>query len=319
MIHRFFIILIITVLLCFKHYGADHFFDGYSSAYPLNAVAGKIKTVEGTVETFGQTLHTHYRRQRIEFDSQPGERVPALLTLPVEAKEPIPVIILLHGSHQNKTFVKEICTPFNEAGFAMICYDQYMCGERKVSGGVLKTMKDHRDRLRKTVHDTQRLIDYLATRKDIDSRRVYLTGISYGAIAGTVAVARDNRIRAAAMVAGGGNFRLLAKSPEIREVLPKWLWPLAWPLIELIAGPADPIHHAAQTAGTPFLMLNGSEDDIVTPEAARALYKALGEPKEIRWYPINHPNLEPNGKEVIKMLDDGLKWFQEQDASTRKE
>ena len=42
------------------------------------------------------------------------------------------------------------------------------------------------------------------------------------------------------------------------------------------AGVADPVHHAAQTAGTPVIMLNGSNDGVVTPESGKALYAALG-------------------------------------------
>ncbi|HDP35406.1 MAG TPA: hypothetical protein ENN29_09890, partial [Candidatus Hydrogenedentes bacterium] len=169
----------------------------------------------------------------------------------------------------------------------------------------------------KTVHDTQRMIDYLETRPDIDAARVYLIGASYGAVTGTVAVAREKRIRAAALVVGGGNFRLLAKAPEVRKELPQWLWPFAGPLMVFAAGVADPIHHAAQTAGTPIIMLNGSNDGVVTPESGKALFAALGEPKEIRWYPVDHPDREPNGEEVIKMLNDGLAWFLEQDAPFR--
>lgn len=312
-------VVVIGGLALMKFQADKHFYDGYSSAHPLNAIADEPTLVDGTVEAFHQTLPAHYRRQRIEFDSQPDERVPAIMTLPVDATEPVPVLILLHGSHQEKEFVEEICTPFNKAGFAMVCFDQHARGERKVRGSVLKTMKAFRDRCYKTVHDTRRLIDYLATRPDIDSKRVYLIGASYGAITGTVVVAQEKRIRAAALVVGGGNFRLLANAPEVRKELPKWLWPVAGPLMVVAAGVADPVHHAAQTAGTPVIMLNGSNDGVVTPESGEALYAALGEPKEIKWYPVDHPDREPNGEEVIKMLGDGLAWFMAQDAPFRSQ
>jgi hypothetical protein len=64
-------------------------------------------------------------------------------------------------------------------------------------------------------------------------------------------------------------------------------------------------------------MLNGSHDGVVTPESGKALYAVLGEPKEIRWYPVDHPDREPKGEEVIKMLSDGLEWFMGQDAQFR--
>jgi len=132
-------------------------------------------------------------------------------------------------------------------------------------------------------------------------------------------VAQEKRIRAAALVVGGGNFRILARAPRVRENLSGWMQPLAGLLMTTMAGPGDPVRHAAQTAGTPVLMLNGTNDRVVTPEAGEALYEALGEPKEIRWYPVDHPDQEENGKEVLKMLKDGLAWLLEQDAPYRKE
>ncbi len=44
------------------------------------------------------------------------------------------------------------------------------------------------------------------------------------------------------------------------------------------------------------------------------MYAALGEPKEIRWYPIDHPDREADGAKVIEMLNDGLAWFVARDA-----
>ena len=103
---------------------------------------------------------------------------------------------------------------------------------------------------------------------------------SYGAITGTTVVAQEKRIRAAALVVGGGNFRLLARAPWVGNPCPDGcnLWPV---FMTALAGPGDPIRYAALTAGTPVLMLNGTNDRVVTPEAGEALFAALGEPKEI--------------------------------------
>jgi dipeptidyl aminopeptidase/acylaminoacyl peptidase len=171
-----------------------------------------------------------------------------------------------------------------------------------------------RERCRKTVHDARRLLDYLETRTDIDSDRMYLVGASYGAITGTVALAQDERFKAAALIVGGGNFRLIAQAPEVRRELPDWLLPFAGPLLAALAGVADPVRHAPGTAGRPVIMLNGSNDGVVIPESGEALYAALGEPKEIRWYPIDHPDREADSAKVVEMLNDGLAWFVERDA-----
>src|SRR5204862_6791531 len=42
-------------------------------------------------------------------------------------------------------------------------------------------------------------------------------------------------------------------------------------------------------AGRPILMLNGKEDRIVPPDAARLLFDLAPEPKQQRWYDSGHP------------------------------
>ncbi len=311
----FLIVLALSVGGCSaaKIYADRHFYDGYDSTAPLNAKASEPERVERTVEAFHQQTPTRYRKQRVELEARPGERMPVILTMPMEAAAPVPVIVFLHGSHQDKEFVEEICTPFNEAGFAMASFDQYMRGERSVKGGVLTMVTAYRERCWKTVHDARRLIDYLQTRPDIAHDRIYLVGASYGAITGTALLAQEKRIQAADLVVGGGNLRLLSKAPEVRRELPGWLVPAAGPLLAFIIGPAEPLRHAPAIAGIPVLMQNGSKDGVVIPEAGEALFAALGQPKELRWYPVNHPDREKNGEEVIKMLADGLKWLKDQD------
>jgi len=64
------------------------------------------------------------------------------------------------------------------------------------------------------------------------------------------------------------------------------------------------------------LMQNGSADRLVSPESGERLYGALGEPKTIEWYDIDHPGLrDGDGPEIVRMLDDGLAWLQAQDQA----
>lgn len=307
----------VAALAAWKLEADRRFYDGYDRDAPLRASVTEPTMVEATTRAFGQDLTKRYRRQRVEFDARPGERVPAVLTLPKKADGPLPAIVLLHGSHQRKEFVEQICTPFNEAGFAMVCFDQYTRGERKVSGGALAAALAFRQRCWKTVHETRRLIDYLLTRSDIDGKRIYLVGASYGAMTGVAVLAQEERIRAAVLVVGGGNLPLLLEGREAQRQVPRWLAPVAARLLMFWVGPAEPLRHAPRVVRTPVLMQNGLNDSVVIPESGRALFAALGGPKEIRWYPIDHPDREKNGGEVLHLLADALAWLQGQDATRR--
>ncbi len=302
-----------------KLHADRHFFDGYDSAAPLNAEVVAKKTVEGTVEAFDIETPARYRLEEVRFEARPGEPVPTLVTLPLDGEGPFPVVVFLHGSHQEKEFLEEICPPFCEAGFAMACFDQYMRGGRRVRAEGYKVGFTFRERTWKTVHDARRLIDYLVTRPDIDAGRVYFCGASYGAITGTTVVAMEPRIQAAVLVVGGGNLPLVVQSPFVKRELPKWMLPIAKPAIRFFMGAADPVRFAPMTAGTPVLMQNGDKDTIVPPPMGEALYAALGEPKELRWYPIDHPDREEKGEEVIRMLGEGLDWLRAQDLRVRAE
>ena len=311
--------LCVLVVLVFsgiigKHVSDKRYFSGYDPSPPLSATIMSSAPVEEEADLFGVPRARRYTRVEFTYDTAPGESVPALLTLPLEQEGPFPVIVFLHGIGQSKSFLEDICTPYNEAGFAMASFDQYTRGGRKVQGNFLKQAVAFRQRPRKTVLDTRRLIDYLQTRDDIDRDRVYLVGASYGAITGCTAVALEKRIRAAVLVVGGGNLPVMLDAPVLREEANSSLYGLIKPVVCYFLKPADPIYYAAQTAPTPLLFLNGETDRMVTPESARALYEKAGEPKEIRWYPCNHPGLvEDEGPIVVNMLDDALAWLKEQD------
>jgi len=310
---------IVVLLWAWKLAVDARYFHDYDPGLPFNAAVEETREVNDTDVMFGRERPRHYQRTKLRFQSRPGEMIPVLLTFPPEYEGRLPVIILLHGIGQNKEFLDEITAPFNDAGFAMACFDQSMRGERRIKGGWLKEAVAFRQRPWKTVNDARRLIDYLETHPDIDPDRIYLLGASYGAITGCSLAAFDKRIRAADLLVGGGNLPVLLDAPVLRGNSSPWLYAIGKRLMVSMMRPADPVRYAAQTSPTPLLFQNGSEDKMVTPDAARELYNAAGEPKELRWYPCNHPGLNKNDNPIVlEMLDDAVKWFVEQDQRHRK-
>ena len=313
------LLTIIVGLFVAKLWADKTYFNDYDPTLPFNVQVKEVTRVEDTVDLFGIVRPRRFEKLLFSIEARPGETMPVIMTLPVERPGKLPVILFLHGIGQSKRFLEEICTPFNEAGFAMACFDQSMQGEREGEGGPLAQAAAFRKRPWKTINDTRRLIDYLQTNPDIDPERIYLIGASYGAITGSTATAFDKRIRASVLVVGGADIKTMLDAPLIKNAVNNA--PLHWlgkQAVAFMMRPADPKRYAAGTAGRPVLMLNGSEDTLVSPDAGNKLYEALGEPKEIRWYPCDHPGLrKEDAVIVVQILDEGLAWLLEKDKPFR--
>lgn len=308
-------VLLAGVLLIAKSVADARYFSDYDASLPLNVQEEAPRIVDEQADLFGVPRARRFEEVKLSFEARPGDRVPTLIAFPIGHQGKLPVIVFLHGVGQSKSFLEDVCTPFNEGGFAMASFDQYSRGERKVDKTWWKQALAFRQRPWRTVNDVRRLVDYLGTRNDIDMDRIYLVGASYGAITGCTAAAFEKRIRAAVLVVGGGNLPLLLDAPTLKAGINPLLYSLAIPIASYGMRPADPIRYVAQVSPRPLLFLNGEKDNMVTPAAAKALFEAARDPKEIRWYPCDHPGLvEGEGPYIVQMLDDALVWLKQQDA-----
>jgi dienelactone hydrolase len=336
------VVLVVALWMRKAHYDA-HYFDKYDPKAPLNV------TVLETEELNADTPEKAYTLTKFTFDGYGGEKVPTLMAAPKRADgKKMPAVVFLHGIGQNKNFLKELAPPFCQTGFMLLSFDQFMQGERKLpketSG--LASLQAFRERPWKTVNETRRLIDWLADHPDVDARRIYLVGASYGAITGSTVLAKDKRLRAGVMVYGGGDLGKLVDSVATRlgigagfgfidgktfnpekPPLPK-LTPgqnricgavikCATPLVRYFGGAMDPIHYVGKIAPTPVFFQNGKFDVLVPAAAGEALQQAAGDPKEIKWYESDHVGIDL--AQTNEVLRDGLTWLLKQDDEFRLE
>jgi len=107
--------------------------------------------------------------------------------------------------------------------------------------------------------DGVRTIDYLATRADVDAKRVGFMGVSFGSInIAPPILAFDGRVRAAVLASAG-----------------VWIWPLPFsaPMIDIV--------NFAPRIRTPVLMINGRYDSVMPYELSqKRLFDLLGSPPE---------------------------------------
>lgn len=284
-----------------KVYVDSHYFDGYSASTPLNAALRSDETLE------------KYRRVSFTYDGLPGNPTPALMILPKEGAGPFPALVFLHGNKQEKEFLDEIGAAFAEAGFAIASFDQYMQGERKLRGlSPLQMASAMHKRGSLTITEARRMVDYLETRPDIAKDRIYLIGASYGAVTGAIAGAREPRFRAICLVYGGGGIDKVVGS-LVRVSAGPVLASCAQGLVRWLVHPSDPVDHVGKIAPRPILFLNGEHDRIVIPLAAKNLFDAANQPKEIKWYPSDHLDLDP--QYIAIAVNDGITWFKAFDAT----
>lgn len=129
-------------------------------------------------------------------------------------------------------------------------------------------------------------LDYLASRPDVDPDAIAVVGASVGVPFATVAAALDRRARAAALLYGGGDLKLLfAHNFDLGSAAANWL---AREAIAYLAWPVEPARYAGAISPRPTLAVNAPADPFIPRASALALHRALRQPKEIRWLPLDH-------------------------------
>ncbi len=244
---------------------------------PLNV---QVRRVSGTSE---------YQQFRVEFDGISGDRVPAYLYVPQAGAKPCPAVLLQYGigGNKNTDYIVEIGQQFVAQGFIVLTIDAPMRGERKRPGTKRPLLGQFsRSLFSQYCGDYSRAVDYLASRPDVDCKRLCYMGISWGAITGVTYAANDPRIRVVASMVGGGNFAGLLsgwRADDGKKSIPS----------------LDPVDNVARIAPRPLLMLNVTQDQLVPRPYAEALHKAAGKGAEVRWLETDHFFRTVNRQEVV--------------------
>lgn len=239
-----------------------------------------------------------YRREKGSIQTEPGIRIPFYLLLPEGAEQPLPLVISIHGHGKRgkETYVgrfaseeekvnaiegeRDIALQAVREGYAVLVPDQRGFWEMS-----RQEEKDHpsagnscldlqrkalmfgRTLIGERVHDTGRLIDYAATRSEIDMARIAVTGNSGGGTTTLFAAALDERITAAIPSSYFCTFSasVLAMYHCMCNVVPG------------IMHTAEIYDIAALIAPRPLLVVHGKEDSIFPIAATREAFAHVQE------------------------------------------
>ncbi len=141
--------------------------------------------------------HADYSVQLIQVEWRPADPIDLYVIRPKGVAKP-PVILWLYGypaqteQLQDETFQK-LAT---KGGFAVVGFLSALTGHRFHDRPMsMWFVSELQESLATSAHDVQMVLDYLATRDDLDGSRVGLFGQGSGATIGILAAAVDRRIR----------------------------------------------------------------------------------------------------------------------------
>jgi dienelactone hydrolase len=234
-------------------------------------------------------------QEKVSFDATyGGERIIAYLFLPTNMTPPYQAVIFVGGGCEYERSSQDIENYYLFSMFLSfivkngraVLFPVYKGTFERGSASmaaVLDNWNSHQSTeiFVQQFKDFKRCIDYLQTRRDIDSQKLAYYGTSWGGIIGPIIMAVEERLKAGVLVSGGlvSDFR-----PEI-----------------------DPFNYVTRVK-TPTLMLNGRFDTGLPAEtSAKPMFDLLGTPakdKRQLFYDTDHvPSINEIIKETLAWLD----------------
>ncbi len=232
-----------------------------------------------------------WTKEKVTFDAAyGGERVTAYVFLPKGVAPPYQVVFVWPGDGG-------LQLPSSDDPRMVRTFDFVVKSGRAVLLPVFKSMFERRDGLKSTVpnetaayrdhvvmwvKDARRSIDYLETRPDVDMRKLAYFGYSWGGRMSAIALATDDRFKAAVLHVAG--LRFPRSMPE-----------------------ADTFNFVPRVK-VPVLMLNGRYDHYFPVETAqKPMFRLLGTPDaDKKWIVYDGGHFVPRDelvKETLAWLD----------------
>ena len=192
------------------------------------------------------------------------------------------VVIAAHGFGGNRAKFLAEAAALHAAGFGVLLYDARWAGE---SDGSLHSFGLNE------VNDIRGALDFLRSKPGVNMERIGLLGHSAGS---STVLHAGAQIPEIAAVAAESSFTSLEDNIDTGMRVLVGLPPVPFAPLMIFYGETAsgldihsvrPIDQAARIAPRPLLLIQGAEDNLTTPDNARAIYAAAGEPKELYLVP----------------------------------
>jgi eukaryotic-like serine/threonine-protein kinase len=239
--------------------------------------------------------HQEWVTEKISFEAAySGERMQLFLFLPKNVSPPYQTVVFFPGANvpfpgytiqnleeRSKAVIRMVVT--SRRAFAFPIYQGTFGRNRNFPESYIIVWGEDTHRyveyLTQVIKDFKQSVDYLETRKDIDSTRLAYFGISWGSCMGAIIPAVDDRLKASVLVIGG--FLQGIIKPEM-----------------------DQINYVTHVK-VPTLMLNGKYDVVGFPyeTTVKPMFDLLGTPKEHKRLVLFETDHFYPRNETIKEMD----------------
>jgi esterase FrsA len=154
--------------------------------WPIPASPGKQRSYEKAIEAF--LAHAHFWDPPVEIVKIPfeGKEIIGYLRLPKNANGPVPLVLAVNGLDSRKEDLAESFSAILPFGIGYLAVDGPGTGQNPIK------VSENADRM------LSRVLDYIATRPEIDKNRVAMHGVSWGAYwAAKMAIVERARLKGA--------------------------------------------------------------------------------------------------------------------------
>lgn len=244
---------------------------------------GNIERAKGEAELSNPKRCDGYTRSHLLIPGEQGDPIPAYLLLPDRpVSTPVPAMIVLHQTQapgkdeacgitgdKEMAFADELA----KRGYLCVVPDAIGFGERIPKGeqpysGAMKLYERHPQWsfFGKMNWDLSRVVDFLYTRKDVDTTRIGIIGHSHGAYGSIMGAIHEPRI---ALVVASCGYTTLRTDPNpdrwshLTALMPR----MGFYVSDVASAPLDWHEIAACIAPRPYFNWATLEDDIF-PETA---------------------------------------------------
>ncbi len=224
-----------------------------------------------------------------------------------------PGVICMHILDGDFVLARMCCSALASQGIPAIMFKLPYYDERGLPEGPRALAADPKlfvGAVSQAMEDVRRTVDLLASRPEVDSSRIGITGISLGGLVAATSAGMEPRLARAMVILAGGDLRqIIHHARETRELsqLINQLPPAQRAEVEEAVDAVDPLRHAAglreRARQGKVLMVNAGQDEVIPRPCTEKLAAALGISNEVIWLDgLGHYTAMAELPQVLKIM-----------------